>query len=255
MKYALSCFLAMVVAVSLNIGAPESTTENENKNEVQKIEVRDFTGQSQAVELTEADRAFENDNPIVYQALSDLEESFDKLCVLEESGVNVGAYKQDICALADFIRVVGIQIKVEEVSLPGKSLNSAETVVYRADAGKGAWITNAAGYASYKEVMAEDGVASDGTVDNAKKHAKWSATATILSEDALYTKYFTDAHEFGHPLNFANAENFYDSDMDMKNNAIGREIGQELREKGKFRAMKALDSRIEQESENLITLK
>ena len=249
MKYAASCLLAMIVAVSLNIGAPD--TKNESGTSVtgditQQTQTVDESVVSGVLELTEKDAEFEQTNPIVYQALLDITDSWNKLDALEKSGVPVGPYKKDAYALAEYVRAIGNQKTVTEVSLPGQTLNNAETVVYNGNTDNGAWVTNAAAYASYKELIAENSPDLDGTADNAKKHAKWSAAAVIFSGDAQYTKYFTDAHEFGHPLNFENEQNFYDSDMDMKNNAAGREIGTTLRADGRLRAMKKLDPTIEQ---------
>ena len=249
MKYAASCFLAMIVAVGLNIGTANSPKEQGSGTvnaPVQQTYVADEAVISGVLEITEEDMKFEQTNPIVYRALFDITESWNKLDALEKSGIPVGHYKKDAYALAEYVRKVGAEKDVTEVSLAGQTLNDAETVVYHGNTDNGAWVTNAAAYASYKELIDENSSDLDGTADNAKKHAKWSATAVIFSGDAQYTKYFTDAHEFGHPANFADEANFYDSDMDMKNNAAGREIGTTLRANGRLRAMKNLDPTIEQ---------
>ena len=241
MKYILSCICA--AALVLGIGFGVNYLDEQPAQQTQKQEIV-----SEPHKTQEEDVKFETENPIVYDALLKLEESRNKLDKLEQNGVDIGNSKADVTELMAFVRETGKKVKVQEVEIPGQTLNCVETVVYCADSDKGGQVTAAAGIASLKEIVAGEDANNydaDGTEQNAVKHVKWSAVSVIFTKDAVYTKYFTDAHEYGHPANFDNEPNFKDSEMDLKNNAVGRQIGEKLYPEGKLTALQKLTEEIE----------
>ena len=241
MKYFISCIVAAAMVAGIGFGVDWGSEDASSETKKQEI-VSETSG------LLEEDASFETDNPIVYDALLQLDASLEKLNMLERNGVDVGTAKKDVQALIEFVRETGKKQKVEKIEIPGQTLNNVEMVVYNADREKGGQVATAAGIASFKELVSGDDASkyeADGTEQNAIKHVKWSAVAVIFTKDASYTKYFTDAHEFGHPANFNDAQTFADSDMDLKNNALGREIGEKLYPQGKLTALNQLNNEIE----------
>ncbi|MBR3943057.1 MAG: hypothetical protein IKJ55_06835 [Clostridia bacterium] len=245
MKYILSCVVAAALVAGIGFGV--NFLDEQPTKQAQKQEII-----AETHEIRKEDVAFETENPIVYEALLTLEETWNKLDKLEQDGVNIGNCKNDVVTLMTFVRETGKKIKVEQVEIPGQTLNCVETVVYSADTDKGGQVTAAAGIASFKEILSGENANNydaDGTEQNAIKHTKWSAVATILTKDTMYTKYFTDAHEYGHPANFDNEANYKDSEMDLKNNDLGREIGEKLYPEGKLTALNKLNDEIEKAKE------
>ncbi len=241
MKYIVSCICAAALVVGIGFGVSRV-----NEKPAEQAQIQETTPKTHEIQID--DTAFETENPIVYDALLQLEASWNKLDALEQQGINIGDAKKDAEALMEYVRQTGKKVKVEQVEIPGQTLNSVETVVYSADADKGGQVAAAAGFASLKELVSggdANQYDADGTEQNAIKHAKWNAAAVIFTKDAAYTKFFTDAHEYGHPANFDNAENFADSEMDLKNNAVGRQIGLRLYPQGKISALQVLNEEID----------
>jgi len=74
----------------------------------------------------------------------------------------------------------------------------------------------------------------DGTMQNARKHARWVALSVVRTRDPEFVRLFTDAHEFGGLLGrhfntdlAGGFPNYQHSFMDLHNNAVGLRIGKE----------------------------
>ncbi|MBQ3425588.1 MAG: RHS repeat-associated core domain-containing protein, partial [Clostridia bacterium] len=169
-----------------------------------------------------SDEKYKETNPIVYSALSILTESWDNLDSLEKQGNDLGNLKSIVSVLANKVREIGNEIKVEENTITRLGgLNAVEIVIYNSDKSKGNDICYSAAEAWYTTATIFDN-SGDNTPANAFQHAFWNALALSLTNDSYYVRYFTDAHEFGYSINTLNAKNIEGVKMDLQNNASGR---------------------------------
>ena len=175
-----------------------------------------------------SDERFKYNNPIVYQSISTLSETWVNLDNLEknpntpsELKNNIGQMKADVNILCNEIRNIGDRMIVDDVSLPGVSLNSSEKVIYNSNKSKGNNVVFAGGTSSIGSLGDKD-YRGDGNRANAIKHATWNGQATILTGDVNYVKLFTDAHEYGYSVNTETIERLKHTDMDIFNNGVGR---------------------------------
>ena len=174
--------------------------------------------------MRDSDDIYKYENPIVYQALHDLAASYNNLLELEKDGIDTGNMKLEIINLANQIRKIGISKYIPSTVVMTNNkvyadLTSTEAVIYFSDKFKGAMVGLASKDAA--DIVPNN---LDGTKENAIKHALWNALATSWAGEE-YTKYFTDAHEYGNPKNFLDKESLELSKMDLYNNAVGRQLG------------------------------
>ena len=187
------------------------------------------------------DERFAGTNPIVLQALNDLSSTWWMLEYLYNSPNTCadirGQIRQaqaDTLALANTVREIGDNMTVTKFNhffgSTGSHFNATQHVLYASNPNAGIIVIELAG-AAY--MMFRGYADRDGTISNARLHAYWVATSVIETGDPGFAKMFTDAHEFGNPLNFypdSNAQThwvpmYQYTFMDLHNNGVGFDIG------------------------------
>ena len=183
--------------------------------------------------LKKGDNRFENNNPIVYQALLDLTKSWENLDALElgNPDIDIKALKAQVNNLANIIRAIGDQkiVATSAVTLLGRTvpLRATELVLfdYAPTAG---WSAVAAGADATKisEYIYGDGYADGGNA-NAFRHALWNAEM-VINCGGWFAETWANAHEFGAPDNFSSRTALNYTLMDLANNAKGRQVAKDL---------------------------
>ncbi|MDR1117524.1 MAG: phage head morphogenesis protein [Oscillospiraceae bacterium] len=181
--------------------------------------------------------AYETSNEIVYKSLSDLDKTWHNLDLLEQQGIDIGSMKDEVTYLADYVREFGDSKALTEfdewiTGYGNERTNATEKVIYASNRVKGSLV----GWASRVSSMLF-GSEDDGTMGNAHLHAFWNALAVAYTGDTDYVRLFTNAHEYGTPINFTTAvPNSKEPSgpthldytlMDFNNNSVGREIALE----------------------------
>ena len=185
-----------------------------------------------------SDERFKEENPIVYQAITDLSITWTLLDKMQKAPNvspdiknNIESDKLFINDLCNVVREIGdtITVKSTKVNFLWESheLNPTEAVLYANNPVHGT-------IALIKAVDANlmtGSIYGDGYEDynnaNAFRHAYWSASM-VIAIDEEYVKYFTDAHEYGFPANFTGEFYYRSTIMDLENNEIGREIAKNV---------------------------
>jgi len=175
---------------------------------------------------------FRESNPIVWQALDDLTSTWWNLEDLYNSpytSADIRGYirqaQADVHAMANRVREIGDSMIVD-MSGPVRSqvaqrFNATQQVLYASDPLKGQIVLTAALSAQLRHDP------SDGTMENARKHAYWMAMSVLNTGDPVFARMFVDAHEFGQPSNFTFEPatggflEYQHAFMDLHNNAVG----------------------------------
>jgi len=187
-----------------------------------------------------SDERFKTNNPIVYESLKDLTQTWFDLDALEkdpntppEVKAMIPLMKADVHELANKVREIGDSMTVnwtafDKIVTGANKISATEMVLYISDRGKGWAVFSAAFqadiiYGKYYE---------DGSLGNAKLHAYWSAYSVNYTGDSEYVRLFTNAHEYGKQGNFTTELSYINgvpmyqnSIMDLHNNAVGIKIG------------------------------
>ena len=218
--------------VLLNLGIIQKSTSQVMGSSIMRLSMSKI---SNSYDL-DGDEKYKKDNPIVYQALVDLANSYRNVVELEQKlGIELSYMKKDIKELQNKMRDIGnnktvsINNIVDVVMLT--QLCATEHVLYASSPVKGAAIASASVLAQLEYNLGD----YDGTIKNARLHALWNAYSIMMTlGDSEYVKSFTDAHEYGKPANFTDitagvgGTAYQYVQMDLFNNAIGRAVGEKL---------------------------
>ncbi|MBR6522980.1 MAG: RHS repeat-associated core domain-containing protein, partial [Clostridia bacterium] len=170
-----------------------------------------------------SDERFKENNPIVYQAIADLSETWSYLDELDknniDNNIDIQKMKKEVSELANKVRNIGDLQKVKEPFGISAKLNSVEQVLYASNPalGNGAIVAGVESRIATEELYGDGYVVNDNS--DAFRHAYWHATSTLMNKSEYATDW-ANAHEYGFPENFT-SNNIMGTYMDLYNNGVG----------------------------------